>query len=121
MPIGGGWQWPAGRVVRAGVCRSVGPRSYVCPVGVLVRCEKSQNTFVTSCGSALHAFFRHARPATADRAWRRGRLFARRTAFIFLYENQLFLTFRNRYVTVWTFRGEMGKKLLCFDPPKTKK
>ena len=47
-------------------------------------------------------------PPPADRAWRpRGRLFARRTAFIFLYENQLFLTFRNRYVTVWNFRGEM--------------
>ena len=32
------------------------------------------------------------------------------TAFIFLYENQLFLTFRNRYVTVWNFRGEMVTK-----------
>ena len=29
------------------------------------------------------------------------------TAFIFLYENQTFLTFRNRYVSVWNFRGEM--------------
>lgn len=29
------------------------------------------------------------------------------TAFIFLYENQLFLTFRNRTVSVWNFRGEM--------------
>ena len=28
-------------------------------------------------------------------------------AFIFLYENQLFLTFRNRMVSVWNFRGEM--------------
>ncbi|CAI5949766.1 unnamed protein product [Closterium sp. NIES-64] len=29
------------------------------------------------------------------------------SAFIFLYENQLFLTFRNRAVAVWNFRGEM--------------
>lgn len=29
------------------------------------------------------------------------------SAFIFLYENQLFLTFRNRLVTVWNFRGEL--------------
>eukprot|EP00271_Cylindrocystis_brebissonii_P014241 TRINITY_DN35535_c0_g1_i1.p1 TRINITY_DN35535_c0_g1~~TRINITY_DN35535_c0_g1_i1.p1 ORF type:complete len:554 (+),score=62.85 TRINITY_DN35535_c0_g1_i1:195-1856(+) len=29
------------------------------------------------------------------------------TAFIFLYENRLFLTFRNRTVSVWNFRGEM--------------
>jgi len=28
-------------------------------------------------------------------------------AFIFLYDKQLFLTFRNRYVHVWNFRGEM--------------
>mmetsp|Transcript_1128 Transcript_1128/g.3966 ORF Transcript_1128/g.3966 Transcript_1128/m.3966 type:complete len:465 (+) Transcript_1128:152-1546(+) len=28
------------------------------------------------------------------------------SAFIFLYENQLFLTFRNRTVSVWNFRGE---------------
>ncbi|KAJ7950150.1 Transducin/WD40 repeat-like superfamily protein [Quillaja saponaria] len=28
------------------------------------------------------------------------------SAFIFLYENQLFLTFRNRTVAVWNFRGE---------------
>mmetsp|Transcript_71884 Transcript_71884/g.119662 ORF Transcript_71884/g.119662 Transcript_71884/m.119662 type:complete len:439 (-) Transcript_71884:187-1503(-) len=28
-------------------------------------------------------------------------------AFIFLYENQLFLTFRNRSVAVWNFRGEL--------------
>eukprot|EP00310_Coccolithus_braarudii_P024496 CAMPEP_0183345542 /NCGR_PEP_ID=MMETSP0164_2-20130417/10938_1 /TAXON_ID=221442 /ORGANISM="Coccolithus pelagicus ssp braarudi, Strain PLY182g" /LENGTH=382 /DNA_ID=CAMNT_0025516693 /DNA_START=242 /DNA_END=1391 /DNA_ORIENTATION=+ len=28
-------------------------------------------------------------------------------AFIFLFENQLFLTFRNRGVAVWNFRGEM--------------
>ncbi len=27
-------------------------------------------------------------------------------AFIFLYENQLFLTFRQRTVAVWNFRGE---------------
>jgi hypothetical protein len=27
-------------------------------------------------------------------------------AFIFLFDNQLFLTFRNRSVTVWNFRGE---------------
>lgn len=27
------------------------------------------------------------------------------SAFIFLYENQLFLTFRNRTVAVWNFRG----------------
>lgn len=29
------------------------------------------------------------------------------SAFIFLYENQLFLTFRNRSVVVWNFRGEL--------------
>lgn len=29
------------------------------------------------------------------------------SAFIFLYENQLFLTFRNRLVQVWNFRGEL--------------
>ena len=29
------------------------------------------------------------------------------SAFIFLYENQLFLTFRQRNVSVWNFRGEM--------------
>ncbi|CAN8317143.1 unnamed protein product [Cochlearia groenlandica] len=29
------------------------------------------------------------------------------SAFIFLYENQLFLTFRNRNVSVWNFRGEL--------------
>lgn len=29
------------------------------------------------------------------------------SAFIFLYENQLFLTFRNRKVAVWNFKGEM--------------
>jgi len=29
------------------------------------------------------------------------------SAFIFLYENQLFLTFRNRTVSVWNFRGQM--------------
>ncbi|XP_047264203.1 uncharacterized protein LOC107863559 isoform X2 [Capsicum annuum] len=29
------------------------------------------------------------------------------SAFIFLYENQLFLTFRNRTVAVWNFRGEV--------------
>ncbi|KAM1272220.1 hypothetical protein ACFX2J_032938 [Malus domestica] len=29
------------------------------------------------------------------------------SAFIFLYENQLFLTFRNRLVSVWNFRGEL--------------
>ena len=29
------------------------------------------------------------------------------SAFIFLYENQLFLTFRNRAVSVWNFRGEL--------------
>lgn len=28
-------------------------------------------------------------------------------AFIFLYENQLFLTFRDRTVAVWNFRGEL--------------
>ncbi|XP_072989523.1 uncharacterized protein [Typha latifolia] len=28
-------------------------------------------------------------------------------AFIFLYENHLFLTFRNRTVAVWNFRGEL--------------
>ncbi|KAL1503139.1 hypothetical protein AB1Y20_011201 [Prymnesium parvum] len=32
--------------------------------------------------------------------------FATPSAFIFLYENQLFLTFRQRQVTVWNFRGE---------------
>ncbi|CAH1446087.1 unnamed protein product [Lactuca virosa] len=29
------------------------------------------------------------------------------SAFIFLYENQLFLTFRNRSVSVWNFKGEL--------------
>jgi len=29
------------------------------------------------------------------------------SAFIFLYENQLFLTFRSRTVAVWNFRGEL--------------
>ncbi|KAF7064189.1 hypothetical protein CFC21_070588 [Triticum aestivum] len=29
------------------------------------------------------------------------------SAFIFLYENNLFLTFRNRTVAVWNFRGEL--------------
>jgi len=29
------------------------------------------------------------------------------SAFIFLYENNLFLTFRNRTVAVWDFRGEL--------------
>ncbi|GMP42476.1 hypothetical protein CsSME_00012212 [Camellia sinensis var. sinensis] len=29
------------------------------------------------------------------------------SAFIFLYENQLFLTFRNRMVAVWNFREEL--------------
>ncbi|CAA6654555.1 unnamed protein product [Spirodela intermedia] len=29
------------------------------------------------------------------------------SAFIFLYENQLFLTFRNRTAAVWNFRGEL--------------
>ncbi|KAG1334371.1 hypothetical protein COCNU_03G004900 [Cocos nucifera] len=29
------------------------------------------------------------------------------SAFIFLYENHLFLTFRNRTVSVWNFRGEL--------------
>ncbi|XP_068664273.1 uncharacterized protein [Aristolochia californica] len=29
------------------------------------------------------------------------------SAFIFLYENHLFLTFRNRAVAVWNFRGEL--------------
>lgn len=29
------------------------------------------------------------------------------SAFIFLYENQLFLTFRNQTVSVWNFRGEV--------------
>ena len=29
------------------------------------------------------------------------------SSFIFLYENQLFLTFRNRNVSVWNFRGEL--------------
>ena len=29
------------------------------------------------------------------------------SAFIFLYENQLFLTFRNQTVAVWNFRGEL--------------
>lgn len=32
------------------------------------------------------------------------------SAFIFLYENQLFLTFRNRTVAVWNFRGELVTK-----------
>ena len=32
--------------------------------------------------------------------------FATPAAFIFLYENQLFLTFRQRHVAVWNFRGE---------------
>ncbi|KAK1409243.1 hypothetical protein QVD17_35769 [Tagetes erecta] len=29
------------------------------------------------------------------------------SAFIFLYDNQLFLTFRNRTVAVWNFRGQL--------------
>lgn len=29
------------------------------------------------------------------------------SAFIFLYENQLFLTFQDRTVSVWNFRGEL--------------
>jgi hypothetical protein len=29
------------------------------------------------------------------------------SAFIFLYENQLFLTFRDQAVSVWNFRGEL--------------
>ncbi len=29
------------------------------------------------------------------------------SAFIFLYEMQLFLTFRSRSVSVWNFRGEL--------------
>ncbi|CAN6338346.1 unnamed protein product [Urochloa humidicola] len=29
------------------------------------------------------------------------------SAFIFLYENNLFLTFRNRTIAVWNFRGEL--------------
>lgn len=29
------------------------------------------------------------------------------SAFIFLYENNLFLTFRNRTVAVWNFKGEL--------------
>jgi hypothetical protein len=29
------------------------------------------------------------------------------SAFIFLYENNLFLTFRNRTVAVWNLRGEL--------------
>lgn len=29
------------------------------------------------------------------------------SAFTFLYENQLFLTFRDRTVVVWNFRGEL--------------
>ena len=29
------------------------------------------------------------------------------SAFIFLYENQLFLTFKQRTVAVWNFRGEL--------------
>lgn len=33
--------------------------------------------------------------------------FATPSAFIFLYENQRFLTFRGRDVTVWNFRGEL--------------
>ncbi|THG09169.1 hypothetical protein TEA_004245 [Camellia sinensis var. sinensis] len=40
------------------------------------------------------------------------------SAFIFLYENQLFLTFRNRTVAVWNSRGELVTSyedhLLCF-------
>lgn len=33
--------------------------------------------------------------------------FSTPSAFIFLYENQLFLTFRDRNVAVWNFRGEL--------------
>eukprot|EP00899_Mesostigma_viride_P006660 jgi/Mesvir1/15996/Mv08301-RA.1 len=33
--------------------------------------------------------------------------FATPSAFIFLYENQLFLTFKNRTVAVWNFKGEL--------------
>ena len=32
------------------------------------------------------------------------------SAFIFLYERSLFLTFRNRLVTVWNFRGEIATR-----------
>ncbi|VFQ81107.1 unnamed protein product [Cuscuta campestris] len=41
------------------------------------------------------------------------------SAFIFLYENQLFLTFRNREVGVWNFRGELVtsfKDLILWHP-----
>ncbi|KAL2330470.1 hypothetical protein Fmac_018051 [Flemingia macrophylla] len=35
------------------------------------------------------------------------KVFTTPSAFIFLYENQLFLTFRNQTVSVWNFRGEL--------------
>eukprot|EP00854_Cymbomonas_tetramitiformis_P014779 gene14779-17466_t len=44
------------------------------------------------------------------------------SAFIFLYENQLFLTFRERTVAVWNFRGELvtsGKCLAKIRADKT--
>jgi len=37
-------------------------------------------------------------------------IFGSPSAFIFLYENQLFLTFRDRNVAVWNFKGELVTK-----------
>uniref|UniRef100_A0A6T8IRM7 Uncharacterized protein n=2 Tax=Hemiselmis TaxID=77924 RepID=A0A6T8IRM7_HEMAN len=43
---------------------------------------------------------------TGDRTEVSSTQFMTPSAFIFLYENQLFLTFRQRNVAVWNFRGE---------------
>ena len=36
------------------------------------------------------------------------------TAFIFLYENQLFLTFKHRTVAVWNFRVRLCRLTGCY-------
>jgi hypothetical protein len=36
------------------------------------------------------------------------------SAFIFLYENQLFLTFKQRTVAVWNFRGELVTRCVTY-------
>lgn len=38
------------------------------------------------------------------------------SAFIFLYENQLFLTFKQRTVAVWNFRGELVTRCATHAP-----
>ena len=37
-------------------------------------------------------------------------------AFVFLYENNLFLTFRERQVAVWNFRGEQVSAMMMGSP-----